>query len=70
MDYIKQELIIYNSRDESHIKIEKAEPLKTEIAHFISCVQNGTQPLVDGIEGLNTLKVALKASEIVRDIQS
>ena len=70
LDYIKQELIIFNSCKESHIKIEKAEPLKTEIAHFISCVQNDTQPLVDGYEGLNTLRVALKASEVVRDIHS
>ena len=68
LDYIDQTLTVHNSHQESRMKIEKAEPLKTEIAHFIACVKNNTKPLVDGLEGLNTLKIALAASEVVCDV--
>lgn len=69
LDYIDQTLTVQNFHQESRMKIEKAEPLRTEIAHFISCVNNNTKPLVDGLEGLNTLKIALKASEIVSYVE-
>jgi len=69
LDYIEQQLTLHNSYQESRIKIVKTEPLKTEITHFISCVNNNTKPLVDGQEGLNTLRIALKASEVVNDVQ-
>jgi UDP-N-acetylglucosamine 3-dehydrogenase len=69
LDYIEQKLTIHNLYQDSTIKTEKAEPLRTEILHFISSVTNNTKPMVDGQEGLNTLRIALKASEVVNDVQ-
>jgi UDP-N-acetylglucosamine 3-dehydrogenase len=69
IDYIRQGLTIINSRQKKQIKIIKAEPLKTEISHFISSVKNGGEPLVNGAEGLNTLKIALAASKNISDVQ-
>ncbi|MEW5692135.1 MAG: Gfo/Idh/MocA family oxidoreductase [Candidatus Hydrogenedentota bacterium] len=39
------------------ISIEKSEPLKSECEHFLSCVHNRTQPLTDGLEAINVLRV-------------
>jgi len=39
------------------IEIEKTEPLKEEVNHFISCVTNKEKPYTDGYESLNVLKV-------------
>lgn len=62
LDYIEQELTIHNSQNAKTIKIEKAEPLKLELEHFLECVKNDKKPLVDGYEGLKVLKIALEAS--------
>jgi len=37
--------------------INKREPLKEELAHFIKCIKNGTEPLVTGYDALKTLNV-------------
>lgn len=39
--------------------LPKGEPLKQELQHFLSCVCNGTQPLVGISEGKKALEVAL-----------
>ena len=47
-------------------KINFVEPLKTECEHFVNCIQNGTRPLTDGIEGLSgvaTLEAAQKSMD-------
>ena len=63
LDYIEQELKIYNSQDVREVEIEKVEPLKLELEHFLQCVQNDTEPLVSGYDGLKTLDIALKAEQ-------
>ena len=62
LDYIKQELVVHNSRNSDVVKVEKAEPLKLELEHFLKCVETGEIPLADGREGLKVLKIALEAS--------
>jgi len=62
LDYIKQELTVHNSQHINTIRIEKTEPLKSELEHFLSCAETGKTPLVDGYEGLKVLKIALEAS--------
>ena len=42
-------------------KVERQEPLKLELQHFIECIQTGKQPLVDVYEGYENLKVANRA---------
>lgn len=60
-DYIDQTLKICNERGELHVKIEKKEPLVTEIEHFISCVREDKTPLVTGEHARDALKAALAA---------
>lgn len=62
LDYIEQELTVQNSQGMEMIRVEKAEPLKLELEHFLKCVKNNEKPLVDGYEGLRVLKIALEAS--------
>ena len=63
MDYIEQSLKLYNNEWIKEAKIEKREPLRNEIEHFIECVERGERPIVDGEAGLHALKVALLAQE-------
>ena len=47
-------------------KVEKGEPLREELAHFLSCVATGRQPLTDGAEALSVLNVLEQAAKSVR----
>jgi UDP-N-acetylglucosamine 3-dehydrogenase len=47
-------------------EVQKQEPLKLEIEHFVKCVQDGGKPLVSGEEGLAALEIALKAQEMCK----
>lgn len=38
-------------------KLPAIEPLRAEIEHFIECVSSDMQPLSDGVDGLNVVKV-------------
>jgi len=67
LDYAKQEASMY-SKDERgihkrSIPIEKEEPLKKELEHFIDCVREGRRPKVSGVEGREALKVALEITQ-------
>ena len=61
LDYLKQEVIIYNSEWKMIPKIEKKEPLKVELEHFLECVKEDKEPMVNGYEGLKVLEIAIKA---------
>ncbi|GAI12830.1 unnamed protein product, partial [marine sediment metagenome] len=69
LDYIEQELKIYNSHGVREVEIEKAEPLKLELEHFLKCVQNDTELLVNGYDGLRTLDIALQAEQAGVNVQ-
>ena len=43
-----------------------AEPLREELAHFLSCVATGRQPVTDGVEALGVLNVLEQAAKSVR----
>ena len=67
LDYAKQEASIY-SKDEKgihkkNIPIEKEEPLKKELEHFLDCVRDDQRPKVSGVEGREALKVALEITQ-------
>lgn len=47
------------------IPVEKEEPLKLELEHFIECVKRETSPIVTGAHAREALSVALRISEIV-----
>ncbi len=63
LDYIEQSLRIFNHEWIRDAKINKREPLRNELEHFIECVENGKTPIVDGKAGLHALRVALLAQE-------
>ena len=69
LDYVKQEAFIYRKEGtaitRSALPIEKEEPLKRELAHFIECVRDDKKPIVSGIEGRDALKTALAIQKII-----
>ena len=44
-------------------KINFDEPLKIECKHFVKCIQNGEQPLTDGKNGLEVVRVLEEAQK-------
>jgi predicted dehydrogenase len=67
LDYVKQEAFIYKKHEQQILKhslpIEREEPLKKELEHFIMCVRENQTPLVSGIEGREALNVALQITK-------
>ncbi|MGQ9623681.1 MAG: Gfo/Idh/MocA family oxidoreductase [Candidatus Caldatribacteriaceae bacterium] len=49
------------------IAIEKKEPLREELAHFVECVLGRQKPLTDGEEGLRVLRVLELAEASLRE---
>jgi UDP-N-acetylglucosamine 3-dehydrogenase len=68
LDYIKQELLVHTAGSSEEIEIEKAEPLVNEIRHFVDCIKNDREPMVNVLEGLKVLGIALKAGARVQDV--
>jgi len=72
IDYADQAITIQkldkeNKRIVSHQpKIEKDEPLRLELEHFIKCVKKGRNPIVTGKQGKDALKIAF---EILKRIE-
>lgn len=62
LDYLEQNLEIYSPEQKIVPTIQKEEPLKLELKHFLECIQKNEKPLVDGREGLKVLEIALKAT--------
>lgn len=48
------------------IPVEKKEPLKEELKHFIECINLRKKPKTDGEEGLKVLKVLEKAENFLK----
>ena len=61
LDYINQSLVVYDEEWVKEAKIQKQEPLRNELEHFIKCVKEKEVPLVSGEDGLHALEVAVKA---------
>jgi UDP-2-acetamido-3-amino-2,3-dideoxy-glucuronate N-acetyltransferase len=47
-------------------KVEKGEPLREELAHFLNCIATGRNPLTDGTEALGVLNVLEQTAKSVR----
>lgn len=69
LDYANQAAHLYTKDDKGihrkSLPIEKEEPLKKELEHFLDCVRDDTQPIVSGIEAKEALKVALAVTHKV-----
>jgi len=66
VNYIEVTLRIFDKEWVRDAKIEKEEPLKLELEHFIDCIKHNKEPLVSGEDGKQVLKVALRAGESSR----
>lgn len=62
-DYIEQKVFIHDSEWVKEAKVEKKEPLRNELEHFLMCCSNGMEPVATGEDGINALKVALASIE-------
>ncbi len=60
-DYLEQNLDIWKSEGLIKVNIEKGEPLKNEIGHFLLSIINDTAPEPSGEEGKYTLHAATAA---------
>ena len=67
LDYVNQEAHIYKKFGKIITKhalpIQKEEPLKQEIEHFLDCVRTNKKPIVSAVEGRDALKMALKITD-------
>ncbi len=62
-EQVYQSLVNYRSGDMWAPKIDRTEPLLTEMKHFIDCVKNKKQPLTDGLAGWRVVKVLESANQ-------
>ena len=46
--------------------IKQEEPLKTECQHFLDCVREGFQPMTNGQQGLNLVRILEASSESLK----
>lgn len=43
------------------------EPLRAQLAHFIHCIQDGTKPLITGLDGLEALRITRAIQEKIHN---
>ena len=48
-------------------RIPNDEPLRLECEHFVDCIREGRQPLSDGRDGLNVVRVLEAMERSLRD---
>jgi len=52
------------------VPVDKKEPLKEELSHFIECASKRKRPQTDGVEGLKVLKILELAEKSLTDCAS
>ncbi|NNE92163.1 MAG: Gfo/Idh/MocA family oxidoreductase [Verrucomicrobiales bacterium] len=71
LDYGDQSGWIYRKDglqiNREEVEVERDEPLKCELAHFIECAAQGAQPVVSGQHGAAALDVALQITRIIEE---
>ena len=73
LDFMNQKghMVKVNGIDDivpEEVPFEKEEPLKSELASFIDCVQSNKNPKVDAILGMSALEVALEIERQINEI--
>ena len=63
LDYIDQTVELHDGEWIRNAKVEKSEPLKMELEHFVDAISNGKNLRPSGEEGIHALKVAMAAIE-------
>ncbi len=62
-DYMNQTVFIHDKEWVKEAKVDKMEPLRNELEHFMKYCQNGYSKIPTGEDGINALKVALASIE-------
>jgi predicted dehydrogenase len=76
LDYSERSLKIYRKKHDpirslldvaiQRPRLEKKDPLETELRHFLQCVKEGKPPLVGGTHGRDALELALEIRKSMR----
>ncbi len=76
VDYVSARLKIYTKKnpvinslkdiDISYPKLERKEPIKEELYHFIDCIKTSKTPTPSGEKGLKALRLALEITDQMR----
>lgn len=64
---VYQLLVGYRAGDMFAPQVDTTEALRTELAHFVECIQMGHRPLSDGASGLRIVRVLEAAARSVAD---
>lgn len=60
VDYLNLKILYENASKQESFAIDRVEPLKNELMHFISCIKNEGEPLTPLEDGLNIIKILEK----------
>lgn len=64
-EYVDHQLIV--KVGDVHIpRIDQSEPLKNQVKHFIECIEKNKKPLSDAENGINVLKILIKAEKYLK----
>lgn len=69
-DFMEQKISIHDKDWTKDAKIEKKEPLKSELESFIRCCKDNIEPVTTGEDGIHALKVALACIESFKSKQA
>jgi len=67
IDWKNGKIPIARKAERCILEVEKKEPLKEELRHFLNCIEKRENPKTDGIEGLRVLKVLEQAEKSLRE---
>ncbi len=70
LDYIDMTLDIHDDDWHRRVKVEKDEPLRVELEHFVTCCRDGVPPLIDGEGGAHAVAVGLAAVKSASMLQA
>jgi predicted dehydrogenase len=63
---VYETLVSYRTGDMWAPKIDQSEALRSELAHFIHCVESGERPINDGLSGLRVVQMLEAADHSLR----
>jgi len=72
LDYANQAITLRRKADheekivKEELEVQKAEPLRLELEHFVACVRDHKKPLVTIEDGKNALEVALEILSLIK----
>jgi predicted dehydrogenase len=59
--------ISYRMGDMWAPRLDASEPLKTEVTHFVRCIEHGETPLTDGLAGLRIVRILEAATQSMKE---